>query len=47
MFKKVKTPQDLVVLIIGFFTIFAGLTAGMAIAALVVKVGEELDKLLF
>jgi len=47
MFKKVKTPQDLALLIIGFFTIFAGLTAFMVIAALIIKVAGELDKLLF
>ena len=47
MFAKVKTPQDLAVLLIGFFTIFVGLVAFMAIASVIVKAAEQLDKLLF
>ena len=45
--KKVQTVEDFAVLAIGAFTICIGLVVFMAIASVVVKTAENLDKLMF
>lgn len=47
MFTKVKTPQDVAVVLLGSFTIIVGLTVFLAIASVIVKAAEQMDKLLF
>lgn len=47
MFSKVKTLEDAAIMALGLFTLCVGAVVFLAIASVIVKTAEHLDKLMF